>query len=146
MSARGRAAPLLLAAIGIAGAAISIYLLAVHYSGAPLVCATSGIVNCERVLASPYSSVAGVPISAAGLLWFVVVVGLAVLALVRTPEPRWLQPLQVLWSFIGLASVLYLVAVEVLALGVLCAWCTSLHVLILGALFVSILRTPATQS
>lgn len=141
---RARPIPLVLAAIGLAGVAISIYLTTVHYAGVPLVCSSTGLVNCERVLSSAYSSVAGIPISVGGLLWFAGVLGMALLAL-RTPEPARLQLAQVLWSLLGLATVVYLVGVEVLALGVICAWCSVLHVLILLTFFLSVLRTPHTS-
>jgi len=134
--------PLVLIVAGCAGVIISIYLTAVHYAHVPLVCTSSGVVNCERVLSSGYSSVAGVPVSAGGIVWFAAVAVMGVLALALFPEPVWLQPAQVLWSFMGLLTVFYLVGVEVLALGVICAWCTGLHALIVLTLVVSILRTP----
>jgi uncharacterized membrane protein len=140
---RTRPAPLALLLIGIAGIAISIYLTTVHYARVPLVCSTNGIVNCERVLSSPYSAVAGIPVSVGGIVWFAVSGALAVLALASAEEPVWLQPAQVVWSLVGLATVLYLVGVEALALGVICAWCTSLHVLIVATLLISLLRSPS---
>lgn len=134
--------PMVLVLIGAAGVAISGYLTAVHYANVPLVCNTSGVVNCERVLSSSYSAVAGVPVSVGGIVWFALTGAMALVALIRHPEPPLLQPLQILWSVIGLVTVIYLVGVEVLSLGVICAWCTSLHVLIVTTLLLSILRTP----
>jgi uncharacterized membrane protein len=132
----------ILAAIGIAGVVVSAYLTSVHYAKVPLVCTTNGVVNCERVLSSPYSSIAGIPISAGGFIWFLATGGLAIMALTVRPEPRWLHPAQVLWSFAGFVTVLYLIGVEVLAVGALCAWCTGLHALILAALVLSVIRAP----
>ena len=140
---RPQTMPLLLVLIGCAGVAISIYLTAVHYAHVPLVCTSNGVVNCERVLSSSYSSIGGIPVSAGGLVWFALTGIMAAIALVRAPEPPWLQPAQVLWSFLGLLTVFYLVGVEVLALGVICAWCTGLHVLILLTLVLSIMRSPS---
>ena len=140
-----RLIPLLLVAIAVAGLAISIYLTTVHYASVPLVCSSTGLVNCERVLSSPYSSVGSIPISIGGAVWFLVTTGMALLALLRVPEPRWLQPTQVIWSLAGLATVIYLVGVEALALGVICAWCTALHVLILATLLLSLVRTPVLE-
>ena len=131
--------------IGVLGAAISIYLTVVHYAAVPLVCSTSGLVNCERVLSSAYSSVVGVPISAGGLVWFAVLGALGAAGLGAGAEPRWLQPAQVGWALLGLLTAIYLVGVEVLALGVICAWCTALHVLIVTALLISILRAPVGE-
>jgi uncharacterized membrane protein len=138
--------PLTLLVLAVTGVAISIYLTVVHYARVPLVCSTTGVVNCERVLSSPYSSVAGVPISAGGMVWFVVAGALVVPALMRRAEPGWLQPAQVVWSLLGLVTVIYLVGVEALALGVLCAWCTAVHILILLMLVLSVVRSPSEQS
>ncbi len=140
---RTRLPSLTLAGIGVAGIAISIYLTSVHYAKTPLVCSTSGVVNCERVLSSSYSSLAGVPISVGGIAWFAVTLLLAVLSL-RSPEPTFLQPAQVLWGLLGLVTVFDLVGVEAVALGVLCAWCTALHVLIVAALGIALFRSPAS--
>jgi uncharacterized membrane protein len=141
MNAR-RTIPLTLCAISVAGMAISIYLTFVHYAHVPLVCSTTGVVNCERVLSSPYSNVGSIPISVGGLVWFAVAGALALSILAQRAEPGWLQPAQVLWSLLGLLTVIYLVGVEALALGVICVWCTVLHVLILLTLVLSIVRTP----
>lgn len=142
---RGRVEALLLLAIGVAGAGIAVYLTTVHYAGAPLVCSSSGLVNCEKVLSSSYSTVLGVPWSVGGIGWFIVTGALGLLAL-RPGEPSWLQPLQLAWALLGLLTVFYLVGVEAVALGVLCAWCTALHVLIVVALIVTLLRSPAVAS
>lgn len=142
MTSNGWRIPAVLGAIGVAGVAISIYLTTVHYAKAPLVCSSTGVVNCERVLSSGYSSVFGVPISLGGIVWFAVLAALGLATLLRTPEPLWLQPAQVAWGFLGLLTVIYLIGVEALALGVLCAWCTALHVLIVAALLLAIVRTP----
>ena len=139
---RRQAIPLVMVVAGLAGVAISIYLTAVHYAGVPLVCSSTGVVNCERVLSSSYSSVMGIPWSVGGIVWFAVATAGALIAL-RRPEPAFLQPAQVAWSLFGFATVLYLVGVEAISLGVLCAWCTALHGLVLVALVLSIARTPS---
>lgn len=138
---RPQPASLALAVIALTGLGVSLYLTSVHYAGAPLVCSAGGVINCERVLTSTYSSVAGIPVSNGGLLWFSIALTLAGLGL-RAPEPSWLQPAQIGWSILGLLGVIYLVGVEVLALGLICAWCTVAHVLILASLLIAILRHP----
>ena len=132
---------LLLVALGVAGTAIAVYLTSVHYAKTPLLCSSSGVVNCEKVLSSGYSAVAGVPWSVGGIVWFALLGALGVLTL-RAPEPRWLHPAQLLWVLIGLLTVFYLIGVEALALGVLCLWCTVEHVLIGVALLTVLLRSP----
>lgn len=108
----------------LAGLAISIYLTVVHYSTIPLACPASGVVNCEQVLTSRYAVIldSGVPTSAAGIVWFVVSAGLALLRRRRA---------QLVWSSIGLATGLFLVYVEIVQIGAVCIWCTAAHAMVL---------------
>lgn len=110
-------------AASVAGVAVSIYLTLVHYAGVVPACPVSGHINCEVVLASPYAVIAGsaIPTSAAGILWF------AVSALLWLRRFGWRH---LAWSAIGLATVLYLVYVEIVPLGAICLWCTASHVLV----------------
>lgn len=122
---------LLAVALSLAGVGVSIYLTALHYSGFAPACPATGVVNCEAVLTSPYAVIAGtsVPTSAAGIAWFAIS---AVL---------WLRPygrLQLAWSAVGLATVLYLVFVEIVRLGAICLWCTAAHVLVLALLLIAV--------
>ena len=122
-------APMLVAvAAAIAGVGISIYLTVVHYSAAPLVCSSGGLVNCERVLTSPYGVIAGtsIPTAAAGIVWFIVAAGLAGWRLAGAGG-RW-RDAHLAWAAIGLATVLGLVYIEINRLGAVCAWCTGAHV------------------
>ena len=59
-------------ALSLAGVGISIYLTLLHYAGVTPACPESGPVNCEAVLTSSYSVIAGttIPTSAAGIAWF----------------------------------------------------------------------------
>src|SRR6266567_4204408 len=76
-------APWLLLVLSLIGAGISIYLTSVHYENVPLLCSTSGLIDCSRVLSSTYSVVPGttVPISVPGLLWCIVSASLAIAGL-----------------------------------------------------------------
>lgn len=115
---------LVVVAAALAGLGVSVYLTIVHANSGALVCSSSGLVNCERVLASGYGTILGTPIptSAAGILWFALSGGLA-LARLRSA--------QLAWSALGLLTVLYLVYVEIDLVGALCVWCTAAHVLVL---------------
>ncbi len=138
---RDRVQLLTAAAASAAGLVISGYLTAVHYSSAPLVCSATGTVDCERVLSSPYAVLAGssLPTSAAGLAWFavsLVIVGL----LFQRPASALLSRLLLGWAALGLATVLYLVFIEVVVIGAICAWCTAVHVLVLAVFLLALLR------
>ncbi len=132
--------------MSIAGLGVSGYLTSVHYASVPLACGSGGLVNCEQVLTSSYSTALAIPWSVGGIAWFAVSGVLAAGALVRESEPPLLQPAQLAWSFLGLGVALYLVGVEVIAIGKICAWCTSLHVLIVAMLILTIARTPTPAS
>jgi uncharacterized membrane protein len=133
------------AAIG--GLAISIYLTVVHYAALPLVCTTTGVISCERVLGSPYSVIGGtgLPTSAAGIAWFCVSTVLAVLQLGRPRSPR-LVRWHLVWSVAGLGTVIFLVFVEIVQLGAICIWCTSAHALVVMTFLIALTRAQAATS
>ena len=132
------------AVAGVAGIGISAYLTVVHYSALPLVCSTNGLVSCERVLSSPYATIAGsgLPTSAAGMIWFSVSAVLAAAQLRGLRGPailRW----HLLWSALGLATVIYLVFLEIVQLGALCIWCSSAHALVMATFLIALTRMQA---
>ena len=117
-------------AISVAGIAISIYLTVLHYAGVTPACVSGGPINCEAVLSSPYSVIAGtsIPTSALGIVWFAVSAAL------------WTRPvgqIQLAWSTVGLLTVLYLVFVEIVRIGAICLWCSAAHVLVLALLLLA---------
>jgi uncharacterized membrane protein len=133
-------AQILFLVLSVIGVAISIYLTTAHYENAPVVCSNTGIINCERVLSSPYSYVPGtsIPISLPGLLWFLAFGVVAFLAWRVWPERKPLIIAEVVWSALGLLTALYLVFAELVHLHNICAWCTSLHIIILVMLLISV--------
>jgi len=122
-----------LAAIGIsvAGIAISVYLTVLHYAGVAPACVTSGPVNCEAVLSSPYAVVAGssIPTSALGIAWF------GASAVLWALPRGWIQ---LAWSTAGLLTVVYLVYIEIVLVGAICLWCTAAHVLVVALLLIAV--------
>jgi len=136
--------------VSIIGAAISVYLILVHYDqhNVPLVCSTRGFINCENVLSSPYGQIPGttIPISVPGLLWFLVAGGLAFVVWNSRSEIRQLLIAEALWSGLGILTAFYLVYIELVVLHTLCAWCTALHLLILTLLITSIFQLQGASS
>lgn len=130
--------------LSLVSAAIAIYLTTVHYENAPLLCSTSGLIDCSRVLSSPYSVVPGtsIPITVPGLAWSLVSAVLAVAGL-RQPQPQALRRIylsQFTWSLLALLIVLYLVYLELVVLHTICAWCTAMHAAILIMFLISIVQ------
>ncbi len=140
----GQIALLLLALLSVA---ISIYLTVVHYNtDVPLVCSSSGVINCERVLSSSYSNVpyTTLPVSLPGILWSVVAASLALGAWRIWPRTRLLHIAELVWGGIGLLSIFYLIYVEIVLLHTICAWCTAVHVLVLLYFLTSLVLLQST--
>src|SRR5215471_14665302 len=140
--------PLLLM-LSLVGAVIAIYLTAVHYENAPLLCSTRGLIDCSRVLSSPYSVVPGtsVPITVPGLFWCAVSAALAIagLRLLQPQVQHRIHLAQFAWSLLGMLTVLYLVYLELVLLHTICAWCTALHVIILIMLLITIVQVQRSE-
>jgi len=135
---------LLLLLLSVVGAAIAIYLTTVHYENAPLLCSTRGLIDCSRVLSSPYSVVPGtnLPITIPGLAWSLISAVLAVAGL-RQTQPQALRRIylaQFIWSLLALVIVLYLVYLEIVVLHTICAWCTAMHAVILIMFLITIVQ------
>ena len=133
-----------IALMALVGSGISVYLTGVHYAKVPLICSTTGIIDCTSVLTSAYSMIPGtaIPVTFPGLLWFLVSGGLAVTALVAqvraTPIPAWLFHSERIWGGLGLVTILYLIYAEIVQLHHLCAWCTVVHALVLATFLVAL--------
>ena len=120
------------------GLAVSAYLTIAHYSNAPLACVNSGILNCDLVTRGSYGLVpfTTIPTALTGLVWFAVALALA-LRLQRRPSPRPALAL-VAWSFAGIATVLYLVYLELVVIHHVCEWCTVAHLSVAAILLLAL--------
>src|SRR5690349_4626158 len=108
---QGSVGQILLLLFAMVGIGISVYLTILHYENVLPICTNNGVINCARVLSSPYSLVPGtaIPITVPGLGWCLVSALLAILGLRLAWQPGWLRLAQLLWSLVGIVSVLYLV-------------------------------------
>lgn len=124
--------------LSLLGLGISIYLTWAHYSpSSSLSCPDTGIVNCLKVTTSAESMIAGVPVALLGAIFF------ATMTVLCLP-PAWMTDsrlpatLRLIGVVSGIATVLYLVAVELLVIRAICLWCTAVH-LVTFALFTAVL-------
>jgi uncharacterized membrane protein len=111
------------------GLGVSIYLTIAHFdTHVTLACSDKGLVNCEEVTTSPTSMVFGVfPVAVLGLAFYVFMTAINSPWAWRwqLPAVRWLR----LGSLIaGMCFVLYLIYAELIDIGAICLWCTSVHV------------------
>ena len=120
---------------------VSVYLTITHYdTSVTLFCADKGVINCAKVTTSSQSMVFGVlPVAVLGLAFYVF------MAVVNSPlgwrfdqaPVRWLRFINqrsIRWTrlgsvVVGMGFVLYLVYAEVIQIGNICLWCTSVHVM-----------------
>lgn len=116
--------------LSVIGLGVSIYLTVAHYdTSVQLFCASKGIVNCEEVTTSPESMVFGIfPVAVLGLAFFVFMTAINSPWAWRwqLPAIRWIRLASVIG---GIGFVLYLVYAELIQIGAICLWCTSVHVL-----------------
>lgn len=125
MAARGDVL-LLLAVLAVFGAIDAAYLTWEWYAAASATwCDLNAFFGCTKVRESPFSSVAGIPTATVGLVGFLVVLALSVLALRGTTD---LGPLSVdQWLIVlGTGGVLIgagLTAIEIFVIQAVCILC-----------------------
>ncbi|HET7017877.1 MAG TPA: vitamin K epoxide reductase family protein [Streptosporangiaceae bacterium] len=111
------------------GFGVSIYLTITHYdTHITIACSDNGLVNCQKVTTSSQSMVFGIfPVAVLGLAFYTFMVA------INSPLGwRFSQPL-VRWArlgsvIVGMGFVLYLIYAEIIEIGNICLWCTSVHV------------------
>jgi protein-disulfide isomerase/uncharacterized membrane protein len=126
----------------LAAAVISGLLLLQHH-GEPLgtssvqaLCGAGGESGCEQVSRSPYAKVAGLPLAAVGLFFFLSLALLPLLALLTAHETRASVAALVLVALIAaLAIDLVLLLIQVTALKTYCGLCIATYFLAGGAAF-----------
>ena len=124
------------------GLAIAAYLTILHFdTGVPLYCAESGAVNCAQVLTSAQSVVLGLPVAAWGLLWFAVA-----LVLLVGDGSGWRGQAAGWWTLIGAITVVYLIYAELIEVGKICLWCTSVHIIVLAIFVLQTLAAPRPEA
>ena len=110
------------------GLGVSIYLTIDHFATIPLACSDSGIVNCAKVTTSAQSYFVGIPVAVLGLCFYTVMVAVSSPWAWRAADRR-VHLLRLALVVVGMCFALYLVACELLIIGNICLWCTSVHVI-----------------
>ncbi len=126
--------------LAVGGLAVALYLTAVDLlrGSVPLVCAETGIVNCDVVTTSAQSHVGPVPVALLGVLWFV---GMLVLLVAQGGGGALDDPLlELAWTGAGLIVVLFLVYAELFVIGAICQWCTVVHAVVVLLFALALVR------
>ena len=115
--------------LALAGLGVSIYLTIAHFTESALAgCSESGLVNCTKVTTSPQSYVFGIPVAVLGLAFFVFCVAIMSPWAWRASR-REIHLVRIASLVVGIGFVLYLVYAELFAIGSICLYCTSVHVI-----------------
>jgi uncharacterized membrane protein len=130
--------------LALIGALISLYLVLNHYGLASLACPISG---CDKVQASVYSSLLGVPVAGFGLVGFAIILGLGIAGL--SSNHMFGIPIQdaIIWiTGVGVAAYLVLTYLELFVIHAICFWCVCTSLCMLGALISALLGRRVANS
>jgi uncharacterized membrane protein len=110
----------LMLALAFIGIADAFYVAQATYTGRPLWCPI--IDGCNTVANSPYARILGVPLSYFGLVFYLGMLGLAALLVVR-PLSRALRVSAVLYAAVGVCSSIYFMYVQLSFIQAVCIYC-----------------------
>lgn len=135
--------PLLTAILSVAGIAVSMYLLTVHWGWWSAVCL--GVGDCELVNTSRYSEFLGLPVALWGIGAYAALLALSLAVLWKKFSP-WAQRGLFIVSAIGVAFSLYLTYVEVFILHEICPWCVLSAIIVTAIAVLSALEMRAAEA
>ena len=111
-------------ALALVGLAISVYLTYTYTTDQVTLCIGGGV-GCDTVQHSPYAWILGVPIPTLGAGAYLLVLGLAAVAL-RGREPEdWAVLALFGTSLVGLLFSAYLTYLELFVIHAICIWCVA---------------------
>jgi uncharacterized membrane protein len=134
----------------LAGLLVAAYLVKLHaaIAGKPSrgLCTFNDTLSCDKVLASPYAEIAGIPVALMGLLGFGLVFGLAAWRLCwgdRSPRP--LPAILALMAGVGLLFELGMTWVEVFVIQAICPYCLTAFGLIAASFVAAVIAWRARR-
>jgi uncharacterized membrane protein len=132
-------AMMMAALVGLVGSAYLTYLSFNPPTSCPI--GEFSIFYCNEVIYSEYAHIYGISVALLGLGWFIIALGLIVIAWRNARFVR----VVVAWSLLGAVGVAGFVYTEIFLLGSICPLCTIAHVAGLAILAFSIasMRTPS---
>lgn len=142
-----------LVVLSLIGIGFAFYLTRMHYNALlpgyemNAICNVNAVINCDTVNQSAYSHIGKIPVAGLGLLYYISILGIALINLSRKQNtPSSSLALALVMSITSLFVSVFL-AYQSLQLGALCLFCIGMYIVnicILGSL-IAALRTP-TQS
>jgi uncharacterized membrane protein len=131
-------------ALALAGLAVSLYLLTVHWGWWTAVCL--GVGNCEVVNTSIYSELLGIPVALLGALTYISLIVLGAL-IWKNVLAEYARLARFFIAAIGVTFSAYLTYIELFVLHEICPWCVLSAILITLIAILSVwgLRSPAPE-
>lgn len=118
--------PLAALALAVLGFADSGYQVYTHFTGTGLLGCSTAADACVVDQSSQYAWIFGIPVAVYGTVFFAFMIALCSPPAWRSQQPR-VRQVRLAAIVIGMLFVLYLVYREVISLGRICPWCTSVH-------------------
>jgi uncharacterized membrane protein len=126
--------------LGALGFAISLYAFLIHQkikAGGESGCGFTETINCDKVLASQYGSLFGIPLGAFGMLYFVVVI-LTAITTNRNSTPRAETAQRLVIASLGLLATFALSYISYVIIKAACPICMATHATIIATFAVSL--------
>jgi uncharacterized membrane protein len=125
------------------GGLVAAYLVKLHaaIAGNPRrgLCTFTDTLSCDKVLASPYATIGGIPVALVGLLGFAFLFVLAAWRLFGAARsPRWLPGVLALTAGLGSGFEVVMTCVEVFAIDAVCPYCLTAFAFILATFGASV--------
>lgn len=128
--------------LSLLGLAVSTYLTIAHFQGSHiLVCVENSVVNCQKVTTSPESEILGIPVAILGLVYYLAMVGLNLPVAWRAADRR-VHVARLVLALVGMGFALWLIAAELVIIGAICLYCTSVHVITFLLLVLIVATVP----
>jgi uncharacterized membrane protein len=125
------------ATFALIGTLIALYLLLHDLGLSSIICPIAG---CDKVQASEYAKLFGIPVAAFGLIGFLTLLGLSVIGMFKTRVLNLrIQTLIVTISSFGLIAYIPLTYLELFVIHAVCFWCVTSSLMMLGVLLSSVL-------
>ncbi len=109
--------------LSLIGFGVSIYLAVTKYLGATVPCSITG--GCEDVLSSKYATIFGLPLAVWGAVFYIGVIGTALLA---NHYQMWKKILTILLS-LGAIAAIYFLSLQFFVLHKVCQYCLITDIL-----------------
>jgi uncharacterized membrane protein len=128
---------MLSAVFALLGALVALYLLLHSLGYSSLVCPIAG---CDKVQASPYSKILGLPVSAYGIVAFLALLALSLYAVFQERPLETIAPKLLLGiSSLGMLTYAYFTYLEAFVILAWCFWCVGSSLCMLGIFVTSVL-------